>query len=73
MILTHIYAAREVYDGKTDPDRLANEIYERGIDAKYMDDFKDIENYIKETAAQGDIIFTMGAGDVTEISNNLFK
>ena len=73
LILTHIYAAREVYDGKTDPDRLANEIYERGIDAKYMDDFKDIENYIKETAEPGDIIFTMGAGDVTEISNNLFK
>ncbi len=73
LILTHIYAAREAYDGETDPDRLAKEIYERGIDAKYIEDFKDIEDYIKETAEPGDIIFTMGAGDVTEISNNLFK
>ena len=73
LILTHIYAAREEYDGKTDPDRLAKEIYERGIDAKYMESFEEIESYIKETAEPGDIIFTMGAGDVTEISDNLFK
>lgn len=73
LILTHIYAAREVYDGVTDPDRLAEEIKARGIDAKYIDDFADIEKYIKETAMHGDIIFTMGAGDVTEISDNLFK
>lgn len=73
LILTHIYAAREVYDGVTDPDKLAEEIKARGIDAKYIDDFADIEKYIKETAMPGDIIFTMGAGDVTEISDNLFK
>lgn len=73
LILTHIYAAREKFDGVTSPERLANEIKERGIDAKYMEEFSDIEKYIKETAQPGDIIFTMGAGDVTEISDNLFK
>jgi UDP-N-acetylmuramate--alanine ligase len=73
LILTHIYAAREAYDGVTDPDRLAAEIKERGIDSKYMDDFSDIEKYIMDTARPGDIIFTMGAGDVTEIGNNLFN
>lgn len=73
LILTHIYAAREVYDGVTDPDRLADEIKARGVNAKYIDSFSDIEKYIKETAAPGDIIFTMGAGDITEISDNLFK
>ena len=73
LILTHIYAAREVYDGVTDPDRLAEEIKARGIDAKYIDKFEDIEAYIKETAQPGDLIFTMGAGDVTQISDNLFK
>lgn len=72
LILTHIYAAREVYDGVTDPDRLAYEIKTRGVDSKYIDSFKDIEKYIKDTAQPGDIIFTMGAGDVTEISDNLF-
>lgn len=67
LILTHIYAAREVYDGVTDPDRLADEIAAKGVNAKYIDKFEDIEEYIKASAEQGDIIFTMGAGDVTNI------
>ncbi len=71
LILTHIYAAREVYDGVTDPDRLAEEIAARGIDSKYIDSFSDIEKYIKETAQENDIIFTMGAGDVTNIGDML--
>lgn len=73
LILTHIYAAREVYDGVTDPDRLSDEIRSRGINSNYIEKFEDIENYIKETAQPGEIIFTMGAGDVTRISDNLFK
>ncbi|MCH5212486.1 MAG: UDP-N-acetylmuramate--L-alanine ligase [Oscillospiraceae bacterium] len=67
LIITHIYAAREVYDGVTDPDRLADEIAVKGINAKYIDSFDDIVDYIKSTAEENDIIFTMGAGDVTNI------
>lgn len=73
LIMTHIYSAREVYDGVTDPDKLAEEIYKRGIDAKYFEDFSDIINYIKETAKEDEIIFTMGAGDVTIIGDELVK
>lgn len=67
LIITHIYAAREVYDGVTDPDKLAAEIAERGIDAKYIDSFEEIADYIKKNASENDIVFTMGAGDVTNI------
>lgn len=67
LIITHIYAAREVYDGVTDPDRLAAEIAARGINATYIDSFEDIADYIKKTAGKNDIVFTMGAGDVTNI------
>lgn len=73
LILTHIYAAREVYDGVTDPDRLAAEIAAKGIDAKYIDSFDDIVHYIKDTAKENEIIFTMGAGDVTSIGTELVK
>ncbi|MGN0149239.1 MAG: UDP-N-acetylmuramate--L-alanine ligase [Clostridia bacterium] len=71
LILTHIYAAREKFDGVTKPEDLAEQIKERGINAKFIDDFEDIVKYVKETAAAGDIIFTMGAGDVTEIGPKL--
>lgn len=73
LIITHIYAAREVYDGVTDPDRLADEINVAGVNAKYIDKFEDIENYIREIAQPGDIIFTMGAGDVTNIGPNIIE
>lgn len=71
LILTHIYAAREKYDGVTNPDKLAEEIAARGINAKYMDSFDEIEEYLRKTAAENDIIFTMGAGDVTNIGTAL--
>lgn len=67
LIMTHIYPAREEYDGVTDPDRLAEEIAATGVNTKYIDGFDEIAEYIKETAQKGDIIFTMGAGDVTNI------
>ena len=69
LIITHIYAAREKYDGITDPARLAADIAAKGIDAKYIDSFDEIAEYIKDTARPDDIIFTMGAGDVTKIDD----
>ncbi len=73
IIMTHIYAAREKYDSVTDPDRLAEEISMRGFDAKYIDSFEEIIDYIKETAQEGEIIFTMGAGDIAKIGDELVK
>ncbi len=78
LIMTHIYAAREVFDGVTKPENLVKDIAARGINAKYIDDFADIAKYVKEIAADGDIVFTMGAGDVTSIGamlteNNTIK
>ncbi len=67
LILTHIYPAREAFDGVTRPENLAEDIKKRGVNARYIDEFSDIAKYIKETARKGDIIFTMGAGDVTDI------
>lgn len=68
LIMTHIYAAREVFDGVTRPENLVKDINEKhGIDAQYIDDFKEIAKYVKENVQKGDIVFTMGAGDVTDI------
>jgi UDP-N-acetylmuramate--alanine ligase len=46
---------------------LGNTIKEKGINASYIEDFSEIAEYIKKTASDGDIIFTMGAGNVTDI------
>ena len=73
LIVTHIYPAREQYDGVTDPDKLAVDIAATGVDAKYIESFKEIAEYIKNTAEKDDIIFTMGAGDVTTIGELILK
>jgi len=73
LIITKIYAAREKYDGVTDPDRLAADINARGIKVRYIEDFKEIEDTIIKEALPGDIIFTMGAGNIVDIADNLSK
>ena len=67
LILTSIYAARELPDGVTTSEKLTEAIREKGINASYIEDFSEIAEYIKKTASDGDIIFTMGAGNVTDI------
>lgn len=37
LILTHIYAAREKFDGVTKPENLAEDIKKRGVNAQYID------------------------------------
>ena len=73
LILTHIYPAREVFDGVTRPEKLAEDIAGRGVNVKYIEEFDDIVKYVKDNAEDGDIVFTMGAGDVTNIGPELTK
>lgn len=69
LILTHIYAAREKDDGVTKPENLAEDIKKRGKSVRYIDDFNDIAAFLKENVKDGDIVFTMGAGDVVNINS----
>ncbi len=73
LILTHIYAAREKFDGITKPEILAEEIKQRGISTHYIDKFEDIAAFLKENVHEGDIVFTMGAGDVVDINNLIIE
>lgn len=73
LILTHIYAAREKFDGVTKPENLAEDIKKRGNSVHYIDEFADIANFLKENVCEGDIVFTMGAGDVVNINELIIK
>ncbi len=73
LILTHIYAARENFDGVTKPEKLAEDIAKRGVKVRYVEEFADIERLLKEEIGDGDIVFTMGAGNVVDIADNLVK
>ena len=71
LILTDIYAAREKFDGVTTSEKLAGAIKEQGIDAEYADSFESAAKMVKEYVSEGDIVFTMGAGTITDMSDYL--
>ncbi len=73
LILTHIYAAREKFDGVTRPENLAAEIEERGKSVRYIDEFGDIAYFLKKSVKEGDVVFTMGAGDVVNIDDLIIE
>ena len=63
VIVPDIYAAREKDTGLVHARELADAI----PSAKYIADFDEIASYIKNVAQKGDIIITMGAGNVVDI------
>ena len=46
---------------------LVNKIISLGKDAKYIPDFEECVNYLKNNVSKNDIIMTLGAGTVTKI------
>ena len=73
IIITDIYAAREKDNGEVHSKDLVNKLLDNNIDAKYIAQFEDIAKYLLENAKSGDIIVTMGAGDVYLIGEMLLE
>ncbi len=71
VIVTDIYAAREKNTYGISSKDLADKLLSLGGNVKYISDFNDIVNYLKENVNNNDIVLTIGAGTVTEISNLL--
>lgn len=71
VIITNIYAAREKDTGIVHSKHLVDKLLEKKVDVLLIEDFKDIENYLLENVKSGDLIVTMGAGNVFEIGENL--
>ncbi|MBO5060595.1 MAG: UDP-N-acetylmuramate--L-alanine ligase [Clostridia bacterium] len=73
LIIAPIYAARELPDGVTDSEKLAEDIKKRGIKVRYADSFDKIEQILKNEIRENDLVFTMGAGNIVDIADNLCK
>lgn len=71
VVLADIYAARETDTLGISSKQLAEKINQLGGDALYLPSFDAIENYLLEHCIQGDLLITMGAGDVVKIGENL--
>lgn len=73
IILAKIYPARETDDLGISSDTLKREIESLNKTCYYFPSFSEIEKFISENCTPGDLLITMGAGDVVKIGENLLK
>ena len=73
IILADIYAAREKDPGDISSRTLANELEKLGKEVYYFPSFDEIEKFILKNLVDGDLLITMGAGNIVEIGENLLK
>ncbi len=73
VILTDIYAAREKDPGDISSITLQEEMKKLGKDVYHFSSFEEIEKFLSEKCINGDLLITMGAGDVVTIGENLIQ
>ena len=73
IILADIYAAREKDTLGISSVTLQKEIQNLGHECFYLSSFEEIENFVLKNCTKGDLLITMGAGDVVKIGENLLQ
>lgn len=73
IILADIYAAREQDPGDISSQNLADELSALGKDVYYIRSFEEIEKFILKNLVDGDLLITMGAGNIVEIGEKLLE
>ena len=71
IIITDIYAAREENIYNISSQDLVDKINSLEKKAIYISDFNNITNYLKNHVVQNDLIITLGAGTITNLSKDL--
>lgn len=73
VILTDIYAAREKNTLGISSLDLLEELKKLGCEAYYFQSFEEIEKFLLKNCINGDLLITMGAGDIINVGEDLLK
>lgn len=71
VVLADIYAAREKNTLGITSLTLLDALKTEGCDAYYFPSFDEIENFLLENCIHGDLLITMGAGDILKVGESL--
>ena len=71
VVLADIYAARETDDLGISSKDLSDAIKNHGTSSEYFGSFDEIENYLLQNCSPGDLLITMGAGDIVKVADEL--
>ena len=71
VVLADIYAAREKDNLGISSADLCEAVKNRGTSSHYFGSFDEIENFLLQSCSPGDLLITMGAGDIVKVADNL--
>ena len=71
LVLADIYAAREKNTLGISSKDLLHLVKEKGTECYYFPSFEEIEKFLLKNCMNGDLLITMGAGNVVEIGESL--
>lgn len=71
VVLADIYAARETDNLGISSNDLKEKIQNNGCHCHYFSTFDEIENFLLENCINGDLLITMGAGDIVKVGESL--
>lgn len=72
-IITEIYSAGENPIEGISGKILADKIKEKGKTVYYVENISEAENLLKNIIKKGDVILTLGAGNITQLSDSISK
>ena len=73
VVLAKIYASRETDDLGISSADLQDKIKALGKECYYFETFEEIEKFLLKNCINGDLLITMGAGDVYKVGEDLLK
>ena len=71
VVLADIFPARETDNLGISSADLAEKIEQLGTKVHYLPSFDDIETFLLENCVNGDLLITMGAGDIVKVGEKL--
>ena len=72
-LVTDIYAAREKDPGDIHATQIVKGMQQHGIEAVYTPTFADTEKYLRENWQPGDIVLTMGCGNINQLNEQMWE
>lgn len=71
VVLADVYAARETDNLGISSKMLSEAIKNLGTESYYFPTFDEIENFLLQNCSHGDLLITMGAGDIVKVGDSL--
>lgn len=73
LVLADIYPAREIDPGDISSRDLAAKAQHFHTDVRYLGDFDSIEGHLAKHIQQGDLVITMGAGNIFKVGESILN